>query len=408
MLRVSDLTKRFHRYPRLAHRLLDALAGTDARAEVVTALDGVSFEIQPGTATGIIGVNGAGKSTLLRMLAGTLSPTCGFIQCQGRIGALLHLGIGFHPDFSGRQNIRFGCRMLGLDDAEIAAREDEIIAFAEVGRAIDDPLRTYSTGMQMRLGFAVAATTEPDLLLIDEVLAVGDARFQQKCVRHLRSLQERGTSVLLVSHDLAAVKSVCARALLLHRGRVIADGAPEDVTARYTALLGEPEAEAADCSTATVLGDGHGQRSGSQHATITAIDLVDCSGRSTRVVAPGDEVEIRLTLEAGVPLQRPTVGILIRDRLGHDIFGTNTFHHGIDTGTYRGGERRRVSFAVRLDLGAGDYTLTAAVHADQDHTQACYDWVDRALVFRVLPARGAPFIGTTFLRPHITVSEPRA
>lgn len=407
MLRVTDLTKEFRFYRRPWDRLVEGLSwGKVRRAEVFVALDRVAFEVSAGRSLGIIGANGAGKSTLLKIIAGTLYPTSGIVEAGGRVAALLELGTGFHPDFTGRQNIVFNARFLGLEDEEIEARMADVIAFAELGDFLDRPLRTYSSGMQMRLGFAVAANVSPEILIVDEALSVGDAYFQQKCIRRIREFREQGVTTLFVSHDPGAVKSLCDEAILLKDGCVIGRGRPDEVLEVYNALIarksGEEEFFALEAARRPTEEKGH--RSGSFQAVIAAIGLYDAQGRPARAVFPGEEVEIRVTVFFFAPLSRPTVGVLIRDRLGNDVYGTNTFHQEIDSGSYQAGETGTFSFFLRLDLGPGDYTLTAAVHTLDVHVHDCYDWVDRCLAFRVLRLSTRPFIGTAFLHPRVAVS----
>ncbi|MEA2627395.1 MAG: lipopolysaccharide transport system ATP-binding protein [Candidatus Binatota bacterium] len=409
MIRVHELTKRFRFYRRPRDRLIEAAsAGRIIRSETFTALDRVSFEVGRGRSVALVGSNGAGKSTLLKIVAGTLYPTSGEVAIEGRVAALLELGTGFHPDFTGRQNIVFNGRFLGFHAEEIRARMPEIAAFAELGDFLDRPLRTYSSGMKVRLGFAVAASADPDVLLVDEALSVGDAYFQQKCIRRIREFREQGVTTLFVSHDFSAVKSLCGEALLLDRGRIEARGDVIDVLEQYNAMIARRSAgeELASAEPTPRRATGEGLRSGSFEALITAIDLLDDHGRALRAAFPGDPVEIRIRVHFFGALSRPTIGILVRDRLGNDVYGTNTFHQGIDTGSYAAGESGTFSFRLRLDVGPGDYTLTSAVHSLDSHVYDSYDWADRYLVFRVLRPAENLSLGTALLRPAIEVSPP--
>ena len=407
MLRVTDLTKEFRFYRHPWHRVIEGLSyGRIRRAEVFRALDRVTFEVPRGCSLGVIGANGAGKSTLLKIIAGTLHPTSGAVETGGRVAALLELGTGFHPEFTGRQNIFFNARFLGLEDEEIRARMEEITAFADLGAFIDRPLRTYSSGMQMRLGFAVAANVSPEVLIIDEALSVGDAYFQQKCIRRIREFREQGVTVLFVSHDPGAVRTLCDEAVLLAAGSISGRGSPADVLEEYNALIArKSEAQGLWSAPAQPLKPTaqRGHRSGNLLAAVAAIDLRDADGNPARAFLPGEEAEVRVRVFFLGAIERPTVGILIRDRLGNDVYGTNTFHQEVDTGAYRPGEAAAFSFALRLDLGPGEYTLSAAVHTLDVHVHECYDWVDRCLVFRVLKPPVRAFIGTSFLRPKLTL-----
>jgi len=277
MLQVAHLTKEFTYYRHPWERLLSAVGRR--RADTLLALDHVSFDVPDGTALGIIGANGAGKSSLLRILAGTLYATSGGVHVTGRVASMLQLGVGFHPELTGRQNVSMNARLLGLADNEIRARMRAITAFAEIGDFVDRPLRTYSSGMQLRLGFAVAVNIDAEVLLIDEVLAVGDAYFQQKCMRRLQALRDNGAAIVLVSHDLAAIRSLCDRALLLHAGRVIAQGRPDAVVEQYMTLLGSRTAPTQAVGMGGPPSDG--LTNNVREASITAIDLLDGRGRRT-------------------------------------------------------------------------------------------------------------------------------
>lgn len=243
-IRVTGLGKAYKQYPSRWSRLAEWLIPfSPIRHRQHWVLQGVEFEIAPGEAVGIVGVNGAGKSTLLKMITGTTQPTCGQIQLEGRVAALLELGMGFHADFTGRQNAVMAGQLLGMPIEEIEALMPEIERFAEIGEAIDHPVRTYSSGMQMRLAFSVATARRPDILIVDEALSVGDAYFQHKSFDRIRSFRKAGTTLLIVSHDRSAIQSICDSAILLENGRVAMHGTPEAVMDYYNALLAEREGQ---------------------------------------------------------------------------------------------------------------------------------------------------------------------
>ena len=404
-LAVAGLGKSYRRYARPWHRLCEwAAAGRLVWHETFWALRGITFRVASGESVGIIGLNGAGKSTLLKILTGTTQPTEGQVQLGGRVAALLELGMGFHPDFSGRQNVMMAGQLMGLPVREIARLMPEIEAFAEIGEYIDQPIRTYSTGMGVRLAFSVATAARPEVLIVDETLSVGDAYFQHKCIRRIKEFQEAGTTILLVSHDPTAVKTLCGRALLLDGGRLIQDGPPDLVLDHYNALIAKREANQEILQAETASGRMT-TRSGTFEARIAAIDLLDGDGRPARAFTVGERARIRARVEFTSAVIAPTVGILIRDRVGNDVFGTNSFRVAPIEGTYEPGEEMTVDFDIQLNLGVGGYTLTAAVHGDATHLVNNYDWWDKVIGFQILPGPAPPFIGSAWLPVRLHVER---
>src|SRR4051812_7013515 len=296
-IQVRDLGKAYKRYPTHRARLLEWLLPKGApRHDTVWVLRGIDFEVQPGEAVGIIGINGAGKSTLLKLITGTAAPSTGSVTIGGRVAAMLELGMGFHPDFSGRQNALMAGQLLGVCAAEMAALMPEIEAFAEIGTYIDQPVRVYSSGMQMRLAFAVATARRPDVLIVDEALSVGDAYFQHKSFERIRSFREQGTTLLIVSHDKGAIQSVCDRAILLADGRLAREGKPEEIMDYYNALIAEKENTKGENDSVRQerLAGGKLQTiSGTGEARVADIALFDESGARAEVVDVGS----RCTLE---------------------------------------------------------------------------------------------------------------
>ncbi|HYB42106.1 MAG TPA: ABC transporter ATP-binding protein [Candidatus Methylomirabilis sp.] len=402
---VHRIGKCYRRYARPWYRLADWVSGGRlARHESFWALREVTFSVGPGESVGIIGLNGAGKTTLLKLLTGTTQPTEGRIELDGRVAALLELGIGFHPDFSGRQNAMMAGQLMGLPTREVGALMPEIEAFAEIGRYIDQPVRTYSTGMAVRLAFAVATAARPDILIIDETLSVGDAYFQHKCIRRIAEFQRAGITILLVSHDATAVKTLCGRALLLEGGRLIQDGPPDRVLDYYNAMIAKREASQ-DILRAESAGGALTTRSGTFEARIADVDLLDAEGRPTRAFIVGEWGRIRARLEFASPLAAPTIGILIRDRVGNDVFGTNSFYIDPIAGAYEPGDHMTVEFDIELNLGAGTYTLTMAIHRDATHLSLNYDWWDKMISFEIVPGSGPHFIGSAWLPVRLRVER---
>jgi ABC-type polysaccharide/polyol phosphate transport system ATPase subunit len=331
------------------------------------------LEIRRGEGLGIIGRNGAGKSTLLQIIAGTLRPSTGEVNVHGRVAALLELGSGFNPDFSGRENVFLNGEILGISRREMQRVFPEIEKFAEIGAFIDRPVKEYSSGMYVRLAFATAIHVDPEILVVDEALAVGDAIFANRCIKKFEELKQRGVTVLFVSHDLGLVKRLSDRAALMVDGRVAAYGAPSDVVNRYVGMVLErqPQAKSNGLSGSFRHGDGASR--------VLAVDFLP--GTS---VAPGDPLTIRVRAKAERELDQPVVGILIRNRLGIDVFGTNTRIEGVDLGCVRAGESFEVEFHFDCLLTRQDYTLTVATQYSQGFSQ---DRLDDVLSFSVVDAR---------------------
>jgi lipopolysaccharide transport system ATP-binding protein len=359
------------------------------------ALRGLSFEIRQGESVGIIGLNGSGKSTLLQIIAGTLAPTEGRVKVTGRVAALLELGSGFNAEFTGRENVYLYASILGLSRSEIDSRFQSIADFAEIGDFIDQPVKTYSSGMQVRLAYSVVTAVSPDILIIDEALSVGDAYFQHKCFAQIRRFIERGSTLLFVSHDPGAVKSLCSRAILLEAGVMIRDDTPEAVVDYYNAIIAKRQADHVIRQSES-LGGKKATRSGNSRATISSVELLE-KDKSIRVVQVGSPVNIRVSAVANDCLPDLTVGIVIRDRLGNDIFGTNTYHLKVPL-SVKSGQPFAVNFEIpSLILGLGHYSVSVALHTDDTHIQNNFDWWDQALVFQVIPGTQPPFVGTCYL-----------
>ncbi|MGH9594301.1 MAG: ABC transporter ATP-binding protein, partial [Bryobacteraceae bacterium] len=314
-----------------------------------------------------------GKSTLLQIVCGILEPTRGRVLARGRIAALLELGAGFNPEFSGRENALLNGEILGISRREMERVLPEIEKFAEIGAFIHRPVKEYSSGMYVRLAFATAIHVDPEILVVDEALAVGDAIFANRCIKKFEELKQRGVTVLFVSHDLGLIKRLSDRAALMVDGRVAAYGAPSDVVNRYVGMVLErqPPDKSSGLSGSFRHGDGASR--------VLAVDLLPQTS-----VAPGEAVTIRVRAKAERELEKPVVGILIRNRLGIDVFGTNTRIEGVDLGCVRAGESFEVEFSFDCLLTRQDYTLTVATQYQEGFSQ---DWVDDVLSFSVVDAR---------------------
>lgn len=394
-LRVEDVSKQYRIYARPGDRLTESLTrGRVKRHREFWALRNISFEIEAGTTAAIIGPNGCGKSTLLQIIAGTLEPTAGSVWREGRVAALLELGAGFDPEFTGVENVYMNAALMGLTRREAERIFPEVERFAEIGPFIHQPVKTYSSGMFVRLAFAVAANVEPDILIIDEALAVGDAVFQHRCLRRIREIQESGSTVLFVSHDAAAVRALCSRAILLSAGRVIADAAPSDVLNEYQRIVMEREQAFEDETAARpeAVGDEelndesrapplrYTYRHGDGSAEIISAELLDASRRPAGVVDTGTPMTVRVRVRFQREVDDAVVGFLINSSHGTHVYGTNTKELRIDFGACSRGDVIEVSFAFNCWLGLDQFSISLAVHSSDGIS---YDWLDGVIFFRV-------------------------
>ncbi|MBI4011870.1 MAG: ABC transporter ATP-binding protein [Candidatus Rokubacteria bacterium] len=350
--------------------------------EELWALRDISLDLPRGRMVGIVGSNGSGKSTLLKLLGGILKPTTGTIRVAGRVSALIELGAGFHPEFTGRENIHVNGILLGLSRGEIRERFDEIVAFAGLAAFIDNPVKTYSSGMYMRLGFAIAVTVDPDILLIDEVLAVGDEAFQHKCIGKIQEFKARGKTILLVSHDLGGVERLCDQAVWLHEGRLMAQGGTRQIIDGYLNHVAGEEARALgvehrEAEAEAAAGSSH--RWGSHEVELTRVRLLDAAGQERYLYDAGEACTIRLAWRAPRPVEDPVFGIGIFRKDGVCCYGTNTAIDGLRLGKLAG--EGEVGVAIhRLDLVEGEYLLDVAVHARDGHP---YDYHSRLYAFSI-------------------------
>jgi lipopolysaccharide transport system ATP-binding protein len=365
-------------------------------------LQDINIAVNAGEAVGIIGVNGAGKSTLLKMLAGTTQPTKGYIQITGKVAALLELGMGFHPDFSGRENVYMAGQLLGLSIGQINLLMPEIEAFAEIGDYIDQPVRVYSSGMQMRLAFSVATAQQPDVLIIDEALSVGDSYFQHKSFERIRALRKLGTTLLIVSHDKQAIQSICDRAILINKGNVAMEGEPAAVMDYYNALIADNGGQ----SIQTLLSSGGKVQtiSGSGDACISDVMMLNVEQKKIEVVGVGETVTLRIIASAKNALPSLVVGYSIKDRLGQVVFGTNTHHHNHVISDLKPGALVQLDFCYQVNIGPGVYSITVALHSQSNHVSGSYEWRDRALMFNVVNKDKHEFAGTAWIPPVLNCS----
>ena len=401
---VTKLGKAYKQYPTRWSRLAEWVTpGDKPHHSLKWVLQDINFTVKPGEAVGIIGINGAGKSTLLKMITGTTQPTTGGVHITGRVAALLELGMGFHPDFTGRQNAFMAGQLLGYSVEEIARLMPEIEAFAEIGDYIDQPVRVYSSGMQMRLAFSVATAHRPDVLIVDEALSVGDAYFQHKSFDRIREFRKAGTTLLIVSHDKQAIQNICDRAILLDAGRLAKEGEPEVVMDFYNARLADRQNQKV---VQRARDDGRVETmSGTGEATVTDIALLNDKGERVEVVDVGAPVTLQVSAAVHAPIPRLVIGYMIKDRLGQAMFGTNTDYMEKPLRDLAAGERATFLFHFTASLGPGSYSVAVALHSTESHIVNNYEWRDLALVFNVVNMSRPTFIGNAWLPPNVVVER---
>jgi len=403
-IRVNNLGKAYRQYQSRWGRLLEWLSPSKRpHHHLKWVLQDISFEVSPGEAVGIIGINGAGKSTLLKLITGTSKPTTGEVQIIGRVAALLELGMGFHPDFTGRQNVHMAGQLIGLTSEEITRLMPEIEAFAEIGDYIDMPVRVYSSGMQMRLAFSIATCKRPDVLIVDEALSVGDAYFQHKSFNRIRSFGEQGTTLLIVSHDKSAIQAICNRAILLKDGSVAMQGDPETVMDYYNALIADIENSKVE---QVATEDGRTQTvSGTGEAAVSEIGLYNAAGEKIEVVRVGEPVELRIAVRVNRNIESLVLGYGIKDRLGQVMYGTNTWHTRQIIQAPKAGESYTFSINFPANFGVGSYSIQTALVDRETHLTANYEWRDLAAVFSVVNVDKFVFVGSLWNEPVIKIEK---
>ena len=374
---VQHVSKVYPLYRRPTDRLLELLPfrATSLHRDFY-ALKDVNLKVGRGEIVALVGPNGSGKSTLLQIVSGILRPSSGRVVTNGRIAALLELGAGFNPEFTGRENVFLNGEIMGLSRSEVERVFPAIEQFAEIGDFIHRPVKEYSTGMYVRLAFATAIHVEPEILIVDEALAVGDAIFSNRCIQKLEELREKNVTILFVSHDLGLVKRLAHRAILMMNGSVLAEGNSKDVVNQYVGLV--HEYERTKCDAVSALGPSF--RHGDGTSVIEDVKLLNAEGTPTAVVASGDLMTVRVRVRFNIDSENPIVGILIRDRLGVDVFGTNTRLEQKSLGTFNAGETLEIDFGIDCLLTRQEYTLTVAT---QHWNGASQEWLDDVVAFSV-------------------------
>lgn len=438
VLRVSNVGKCFHIYDRPQDRLKQSIVPRIQRIfglaqsrymKEFWALREISFEVKKGETVGIIGRNGSGKSTLLQILCGTLAPTTGTVDVMGRVAALLELGAGFNPEFTGRENVYMNATVLGLTNEQINAKFDDIAAFADIGEFIEQPVKTYSSGMYVRLAFAVIAHVDAEILVVDEALSVGDAIFTQKCMRFIRSFQERGT-LFFVSHDMGAVQNLCKTAIWLGNGRIMQTGLSKAVAEAYLKYTLQEtygdavnlkatsgtnpatiEAESAPAAPPTItrsedapivgvqpnLANATGWKTGG--AEILSVEIFKLDGRASDLFTGGERVNLVVKARANMALPKPILGFLVKDRLGQDLFGENTLPFtALEPRSVQAGATFFAEFTFTLPmLPNGHYAVMASVADGDLHNNVQHHYLHDALIINVFSSKvrwglvGIPF-----------------
>lgn len=406
VLTVDGVGKCYVAYRSLGARMLSWLGLRIRTAAEHWAVRGVSFQLHAGEAIAVIGNNGAGKSTLLKLITGTVQPTVGGIGSSARISSILELGLGFNPEFTGRQNVRFAAGLMGLDSRRIEELMPEIEAFAELGAFFDQPLRVYSSGMQARLAFAVATAERPDLLIVDEVLSVGDSYFQHKSFERIRRFKSQGTALLFVTHSMVDVRALCERVILLDKGVVLKDGPADEVTDFYNALVAARENEHQEVLQKRDEDGWLKTTSGTGEARLARLALLDAeTGEPLTTATVGRDVILRAEIEIHADIPQLVLGYMLRTRTGHVVWGTNTWHTGQVVDSPRAGDTVTYDLRFPCRLGPGSYSFSPALVSTDTHLVNNYEWTDNALVFDVVNTGHGYFIGSNWLDGRFDITR---
>ncbi len=376
IVELENVSKTFRIYRERRDTLKELLLFRRRRFDELMAVNDVSFTVQAGQTLGIIGQNGSGKSTLLKLLSGIYIPTSGSVKIGGKVSALLELGAGFHPDLTGRDNVYLNGAILCLTRKQIDAVFDDIVAFSELEEFIDQPVKNYSSGMYTRLGFAVAINVDPDILLVDEVLAVGDQHFQSKCYEKISEMQYQGKTIIFVSHDLDAVRKVCDRAIYMENGVILEDGMAATVIGAYRSSIADKDLDYLEGRE-----NKERERLGTREAEITKVELLNAAGIETLGLESKERTKLRLTVDFHADARDPIFGFVIDGLDGKNVYGTNTLWRGVKTGLFKAGQTVTVEFQQDMRLCGGEYLISPAV-AYPDATRY-YDWRTNVLSFKV-------------------------
>jgi len=398
VLEVKNITKIYKTYKSNINRLKEIFFTSKHHTEFISN-DNISFDLFQGETLGIIGVNGAGKSTILKIISGVVTQTSGEILKTGRVTALLELGTGFNQDMTGYENIFLNGTLIGMTHKECEDKCEDIIAFSELGDYINKPIKTYSSGMNMRLAFSIAIYSNPQILIVDEALSVGDAHFSAKCTKALKERKEQNMSIIYVSHDLNSLKLLCDRVILLDHGKVKKEGKPETVINHYNFLI----AKLNDKEDVLNIDTDDKDSFGTFEVEIKNVNILK-NNQISKVLDSGDMVDIEVEIYSKINLDNLTIGFHIRDKFSQDIYGTNTSLQkkvvSIKANTYY-----KCIYSVQLNIGVGTYSLGVALHTDIWHTDYCYHWCDNVVRFEITSNQDNSFIGLCRLTPTVKISE---
>ncbi|MCR5251751.1 MAG: ABC transporter ATP-binding protein [Lachnospiraceae bacterium] len=407
VIRVKDLSKVYHLYEKNSDRLREALHLTrHPRHKDHRALDGVSFEVKKGETVGLIGTNGSGKSTILKIITGVLSPTEGSVEVDGRISALLELGAGFNYEYTGIENIYLNGTMIGFSKKEIDERLDDILRFAEIGDFVYQPVKTYSSGMFVRLAFALAINIDPEILIVDEALSVGDVFFQAKCYRKFEEFKAQGRTILFVSHDMSSIAKYCDRVILLEKGHKLGEGAPKEMLDVYKqVLVGQYDADESILKRepSPMEGDPELLEYGSGKAKIREVWVTDAKGTRTNALIKGAECTIHMSVEILEYVPAPIFAFSFKDVKGTEITGTNTMFEKAFLDACKAGEKKEICFTQAVDLQGGEYLLSFGLTGYEGEDFTVYHRLYDALHVTVISDKNT--VGFYDMNSRITIRE---
>lgn len=404
VISLQGVGKAYRQYPSKWARLWEWLfpfLGIRHRPHWV--LKNINLEIGAKEAVALVGFNGAGKSTLLKIIAGTSQPTEGTVTVRGRVSALLELGIGFHEEFTGRQNVYMAGQLMGLEMDEITELMPEIERFADIGSYIDQPVRTYSSGMHVRLAFSIATARRPEVLIVDEALSVGDAAFQHKSFERIKQFRDAGTTLLVVTHDRHAVESICDRAVLINNATVEMAGQTTPVLDYYHALMAERDGGRI---TQEHLADGRVKTSsGSGDVVVADVYMRDENYSRRDVFGVGESAQICVEVAVQRPVEQLVIGVLIKNRFGQEVYGINSDRLKCNVYNPEPGSRYQAVFSVHMNMGVGNYVMSVSLSGHDSHIVANFQWVDGAHVFQVINKDQENFIGACWLDGNLAVTK---